>query len=275
MIEILLVLIMTSLSCSLLGTFIVLRNISMTTDALAHSIFLGIVIAFSFVNDLHSIYLIIGAALFGLLTVFFVEVISKNKLAKKSDALGLVYPFFFAIAIILTTKYFKNVNLDMDAIIMGNPIFTPFTRVFNMPKTLFVMSIIFFINALFVILFYKKLEIATFDEKFARLKGIRVNLLFYALMSLVSLTTVTAFESVGAVLVISFFVTSSATAHIISKTLKQMILTSMVIGATNSVIGFYIAVYFNVSITGMCSLVSMIMCILVIFVNKIKREKLI
>jgi len=59
MIQILYILIVTSIACSILGVFLVLRNLAMLSDAISHSVLLGIVLAFFVVRDLSSIYLII------------------------------------------------------------------------------------------------------------------------------------------------------------------------------------------------------------------------
>lgn len=268
MIEVLYVLVMTSMACAILGPFIVLRNLSMMADALSHSVLLGIVIAFIIVGTLDSIWLTIGAAIFGVLTVYCVEVLSKNKLVKEDDALGIVFPMFFSLAIVIITKMFRNAHLDVDIVLMGNPLFAPFLRLFNLPRSFVIMLIMFLINLIFVVLIYKPLKISTFDKDYAKLKGFKVNLIFYALMILTSITCVTAFDSVGAILVIALFVTPSAIAYLFTKDLRTMIIFSIAVGIINSIFGYYLGVKYNVSITGMCSFLSMALCVLAIFINK-------
>jgi len=75
----LIVLILTAISCSLLGVFLILRKISMLTDAISHTVLLGIVLTFFLVPDLSSPLLIVGAAAMGLLTVLLVETIGKKE----------------------------------------------------------------------------------------------------------------------------------------------------------------------------------------------------
>ena len=82
MIDSLIVLIITSITCSLLGVFLILRNLSMLTDAISHTVLLGIVLAYFLVKDLDSPLLIIGASLIGLLTVYLVENIGKRGISK-------------------------------------------------------------------------------------------------------------------------------------------------------------------------------------------------
>ena len=89
MFETLLILITTALSCSLLGVFLILRKLSMLTDAISHTVLLGIVLGFFITHDLSSPFLIIGASLMGIFTVFMIETIGKKKLSKYDDAIGL------------------------------------------------------------------------------------------------------------------------------------------------------------------------------------------
>lgn len=265
--EVLIVLIITGLACSILGPFIVLRNLSMAADAISHSVLLGIVIAFYFTKDLNSPFLIIGAGIFGVLTVLFVELLSKYKLVKKDDALGIVFPLFLSIAVVIISKYFRNVHIDTDMVLMGNPLFSPFIKVFDIPKSALIMFISFIINLVFIIMFYNELKISTFDEDYAKMKNINTTKIFYILMTLTSFTCVNAFDSVGAILVISFFVTPATIACLISKDLKKSIILTLLITILNCIVGFYISIKLNVSISGMCSFIFMISLFLFIIFN--------
>lgn len=88
------VLIFCSLALSVLGVFVVLKKVSMVIDAISHSVLLGIVLAFLIVKNLNSPFLIVGAALIGVLTVYLVELMGKNPRIKKDAAIGFVFTFF-------------------------------------------------------------------------------------------------------------------------------------------------------------------------------------
>ncbi len=268
MIEVLTVLIMTSLACSLIGSFIVLRNLSMMADALSHSVLLGIVLAFIIVNSLDSIFLSIGATVFGVLTVYIVELLSKKRLVKQDDALGIVFPMFFSLAIVIITKMFRNAHLDVDIVLMGNPLFAPFVRMFNLPRSFVIMLAVFMVNLIFIIILYRPLKISTFDKEYALLHGIKINGIYYLLMTLTSITCVTAFDSVGAILVISLITTPCATAYLFTKDLKHMIVLSLICGVIMCTLGYYFGILFNVSIVGLSSFIGMLMVIIAVFVNK-------
>ena len=266
------VLLTTAVACAVLSPFLVLRKLSMVSDAISHSVLLGIVIAFFIVKDVGSPFLIVGAATFGVITVFAVELLSGTGLVKNDDAVGIVFPMFFALAVVLITKFARNVHLDTDVVLMGEVIIAPLNRVefigISIPKALVQMGILLLINLLFVIIFFKELKITTFDRCFAKLAGFSSAALFYALMTLSSFTAVTAFDAVGAILVVSFLITPGAAAYLISKDLKVMIVISVGYAVINSSIGYVLSLLMNVSMSGMTATVAGVTFLLTFLFNR-------
>ena len=270
--ESLFVLVATAMACAILSPFLVLRKLSMVSDAISHSVLLGIVIAFFIVKEVGSPFLIAGAALFGVITVFVVEFLSGTGLVKNDDAVGIVFPMFFALAVVLITKFARNVHLDTDVVLMGEVIIAPLNRVefigMSLPKALVQMGILLLINLLFVIIFFKELKITTFDRGFAKLAGFSSVALFYVLMTLSSFTAVTAFDAVGAILVVSFLITPGAAAYLISKDLKVMIAISVGYAVINSIIGYVFSLLMNVSMSGMTAAAAGVTCLLTFLFNR-------
>lgn len=126
--EILLIAIFMSAACALPGNFLVLRRMSMLTDAISHTVLLGIVLTFLAVGSLDSPLLIIGASLMGVLTVWLIELLYQSRLVASDSAIGLIFPLLFSIAVILVTRYAGNVHLDTDCILLGELAFAPFDR---------------------------------------------------------------------------------------------------------------------------------------------------
>lgn len=270
--ESLLILTVTAVTCALIGCFLVLRKLSMISDAISHSVLLGIVLAFFIAKNIHSPLLIIGATLFGLLTVFAVETLSRSGLVKNDDAVGIVFPLFFSVAVILITRFARNARLSTDTVIMGEIIMAPLFRMdvfgYSLPKSLVAMSVVLLLNLLFIYIFFKELKLTTFDPQFAAMAGFSSTMLFYALMTLSSLTSVVAFDAVGAILVISFLVTPATSAYLISKDLKTMLLLACAYAIVNCLIGYLLALYFSVSMAGMVSVIAGITFFLTFLFNK-------
>ncbi|MBZ0306004.1 MAG: metal ABC transporter permease [Anaerolineae bacterium] len=109
------------------------------------------------------------------------------------------------------------------------------------PRAITTMSIITLVNALFILLLYKELKLATFDAGLAAALGFRPGLLHYILMALVSVTAVGAFDAVGAVLVVAFFIVPAATAYLLTDRLWGMLALSSGIGALSAYTGYDLA----------------------------------
>lgn len=259
--EIQLIAVIVAVASSLPGVFLVLRKMAMMTDAITHTILLGIVIAFFITNSLTSPLLIVGAALMGVFTVFLTEILNSTRLVSEDSAIGVVFPLLFSIAIIIISKYAGSIHLDTDAVLLGELAFAPFNRMLIFgkdigAKAIYTMGAILIINILYIVVFFKELKIVTFDPALAAVLGFMPTLIHYSLMSIVSITAVAAFESVGSILVIAFMIGPPVTAYLLTDNLKKMILISASIGGINGVLGYQFAKYFDVSISGSMALMT-------------------
>ncbi|MBI2547778.1 metal ABC transporter permease [Candidatus Woesearchaeota archaeon] len=254
MIEIILIASIIATSSALVGVFLVLRRVSLLSDAISHAILLGIVLAFLITKDLASPLLIIGAALVGVITVTATELLIATKKLKEDASIGLVFPILFALAVILINLFASNVHLDQDAVLLGELAFAPFERLtlfgFNLPRSLWINGIILGIDLLFILLFYKELKITTFDPYLAASLGFSPVLLHYGLMSLVSITAVGAFDAVGSILVVALMIAPPATAYLLTNHLWKMMSLSIIIGLLAGVSGYGLAHWVDASIAG-------------------------
>lgn len=251
--DVILVLLSASLCLGVPGCFLVLRRLSMTADAISHAVLLGIALGFFFVRDLNSPVLIVSAALFGLFSILLTEWIALRCNVARDEALGLVFPVFFALGVILVTRCFRNVHLDTELILMGNPLFAPFLRSFGLPRAVLFNLLLFAVNLAFTGLCFRPLCYACFDPSYATLLGLPLQRIFYALLTLSAFSAVVAFQSVGAVLSIAFFVAAAAAASLLARSLGEMLFLTLAIGAAVAVLGTVAALRLNVSLSGMCA----------------------
>lgn len=268
LIEIQLIAILISVTCGFIGTFLVLMKRAMLSDSITHTILLGIVIAYFIVEDLNSPVLIIGATITGVATVWFTQHLAQKNLVSEESAIGLVFPFLFSIAIILISKHASNTHIDTDTVLLGELAFAPFNRlvIFGTDigaKALYSTSFVLFLNLVYVTLFFKEIKLAIFDKTLAIMLGIAPTFIYYSLMTMVSLTTVVAFEAVGSVLVVAFMVGPSVTALLISHNLKVILALSCVFSCISSTLGLFLALALDVSIAGSMSVMVGIVFLLV------------
>ena len=274
-----LIAILISVACSLLGVFLVLRSMSMLTDAISHTVLLGIVLSFFITHKFDSPLLIIGATLTGLLTVYLVELITDTNLVKEDAAIGIVLSVLFSIAVVLISKYTANIHLDIDAVLLGEIAFAPFhtTEIFGFKIASGIVNglSILILNLLVITIFFKEIKISIFDRALALTLGLFPEIFHYLLMSLVSVTAVVSFDVVGATLMISFMIGPAATAYMISKSLKMMLVYSALIGAISSILGYHLAVFLDVSISGSIAVVIGVIFFIILFGKKIKSKNVI
>ncbi len=254
-IEIQLIASMVAIACAIPGTFLVLRKMALITDAISHSILPGIVIGFFITHDLSSPLLIILAAASGVLTVVLVEFIQKTGLVKEDTAIGLVFPALFSIGIILISKNANDVHLDVDAVLLGELAFAPFDRLTIGgadigPKSLWIIGTILLITITLLFAFFKELKVSTFDAGLASALGLSPVVMHYGLMTISSITTVGAFDAVGAILVIALMIAPAATAYLLTNDLKKMLLLSVIFGVSSAIIGYWSAHALDTSISG-------------------------
>ena len=274
MISALIVLILTSISCGLIGIYLVSRKISMLTDAISHTVLLGIVLMFLIVRDLSSPFLLIGAALMGAITVVLVEILgAKNKIGHE-NAIGVVYPILFSLAVILVSKFLKNVHLDLDIVLIGEVIFSSLQKInilgIEISKNVFQSLIVLLVVIAYILLFYNELKISTFDRDYAIMSGVKVKLVYYSLMLLTSFVAVSSFDSVGGILVISFFIAPAATALLLTKRLGVTILNVVMISIINCLIGYLISIKLNVSMSGTIAFINLLNYCIIIIYNKLR-----
>ncbi|TGV00484.1 metal ABC transporter permease [Flavivirga rizhaonensis] len=254
-IEIQLIASLVAIACAIPGTFLVLRKMAMISDAISHSILPGIVIGFFITQDLNSPLLIFLAAITGIITVVLVEYIQKTGLVKEDTAIGLVFPILFSIGVILIAKNANDVHLDVDAVLLGELAFAPFNRLLIAgvdvgPKSLWIIGCILLITIGLLFAFFKELKISTFDAGLAASLGFSPAVIHYGLMTVSSVTTVGAFDAVGAILVVALMIAPAATAYLLTTNLKRMLVYAICFGVFSAISGYWLAHWLDASIAG-------------------------
>jgi len=253
--EVRLLAVLVSVACALPGTYLVLRKMALLSDAISHTILLGIVLVFFWVRDLASPLLIIGAAATGVFTVYAVEALERTGRVKEDAAIALVFPALFALAVLLISRHAGQVHLDTDAVILGEILFAPLRRlqwngVDLGPVSVWVMGTILILNLGFLGLFQKEMKISTFDPALAAALGFSPVLLHYGFMSVVSITAVGAFDAVGSIVVVALMIAPPATARLLSNRLSVVLGLSAGAAVLSALLGYQMASILEASVAG-------------------------
>lgn len=215
-------------ACAVPGCFLVLRKMSMMGDAISHAVLPGLAIAFLITGTRASVSMFMGAAVAGVLTALFTQWISKFGNVDRGAAMGIVFTTLFAIGLLLIGQAADHVDLDPGCVLYGAIELTPLDTIslggFQIPRAAIVNGIILLLNLLLVTLLYKELKLSSFDPDLADTLGYSSQFLHYLLMTMVAVTTVAAFESVGSIIVIAMLIVPPATALLLTHDLFKMLL---------------------------------------------------
>ncbi len=230
-----------ALSSALIGTWLVLRRMTMLANALSHTILLGIVLAFILTTAMqpegtirHFGHLNLEAMLFaavvtGLATTFLTQFLTTKLRLQQDASVGLVFTSLFALGIVLVTLFTRNSHVSNEAI-MGNV--DALSR-----EDLQLVLVILALNCVVVGLFYKEFKLTTFDPQLAQAMGVSATLFNYLLMLQVSITSIGAFRAVGVIMVLALITGPPLTARLLTHRLSSCLWLSMALGVAASVIG--------------------------------------
>lgn len=227
---------LVGIMCGVIGSFMVLRNMSLIGDALSHAILPGIFVAFILIGY-SSTGFFVGTLLAALLSAVAMTWIQERINTKNDAVIGIIFTFMFSLGVI-GISYLNNqegVHLDLKDFLFGTVL-----GVSTEDIIITAMVTMFCITS--VIVFYRNLFITTFQPTIAATMGISVKTMHYFLMLLLSFAIVTALRTVGIILVVAMLITPSATALLLSDKLKRVIAISGLIGFISAVIGLLVAI---------------------------------
>lgn len=238
--------VVSALACALLGNFLVLQRMSMMGDAISHAVLPGLAVAFLLTGSRESLPMFLGAAAVGVLTTWFTQWIHNFGRVEQSAAMGVVFTALFAAGLILLVRAADTVDLDPGCVLYGAiemvPLDTRTVFGFELPRAVVTLGIVLLVDTAFVVVFFKELRISSFDPSLATTLGINARLMNYLLMTLVAVTTVAAFETVGSILVIAMLIVPAAAAHLLTDRLRSMIVVSLIVAALSAVLGHVAAI---------------------------------
>ncbi len=232
---------LSAIACAIPGCFLVLRRMSMMGDAISHAVLPGLALAFLLTHSRDSLTMFLGAALVGVLTAVFVEAVHRYGHVEESAAMGVVFTTLFALGLVLLVRGADHVDLDAGCVLYGAMELVPLDTVgvlgLEIPRAALKMGAVVLFNAAFVFLFFKELTISTFDPALSDTVGISSRRMNLALMAVVAITAVAAFESVGSILVIAMLIVPAATAHLLTHRLGSFLAIAVAASSLSAWLG--------------------------------------
>ncbi|MCT4381697.1 MULTISPECIES: metal ABC transporter permease [Leuconostoc] len=223
--------ILVGIMSGIIGSFIILRGMSLMGDAISHAVLPGVAVAYML-----GINLLLGASAFGILAALLIGVVTMKSKLKNDTAIGIVFSAFFALGFILISLAESATNLHH--ILFGNVLAVSDS---DLITTAIVLSIVL----LFVVTFYKELLVTSFDSTFAKAYGLKTQIMHYALMLVLTLVTVTALQTVGIILIVAMLITPAATAYLLTNRMSHMMIVAAIFSVISSIVGLYLSFTFN------------------------------
>ncbi len=268
---------LATMSCALVGNFLVLRRQSLMGDAISHAVLPGIVVAFLLAGTRSTWPIFVGAMIAALCAVVLIDLVRRFGRLDTGTAMAVVFSVMFAAGVVLMEQAAaQNIDLDAECVLFGQLEdiiwLAPSglaslleARVWaDLPREVVTLAIAFLVTAAVIGLFWKELKISSFDPGLATALGFSANLINFGLMIVVGVVAVAAFEAVGSILVIAMFICPAAAARLYTDRLITQVGLSLLFAAIAAVGGYVVAAFgpfwigleHSVAISGMIAVVS-------------------
>ncbi|MCK9512900.1 MAG: metal ABC transporter permease [Pigmentiphaga sp.] len=247
---------LASVSCALLGSFLLLRRQSLMGDAISHVVLPGIVGAFLLTGATSALAMMGGALAAALVAVGLIETIRRFGRVEPGAAMGVVFTSLFAVGVLwLERSGASGIHLDVEHVLYGNlesmvwlaadgwPALWDPAALELLPPQLPRLAGVLAIVLVFLALGWRTLVVATFDADFASSIGARPGATGIVLLILVAASTVAAFEAVGAIIVVAMFICPAATARLLTDRLLPQLLWSTLCAVVAAVSGYLLAAH--------------------------------
>jgi manganese/zinc/iron transport system permease protein len=243
-------------TCGVLGCYLNLRRNAMMGDAISHAVLPGILIGALLFERVVGPHIVIAAALSAMVCVVLVHFIYSYTRVKHDAAIGIAFTTMFALGVIGVSLYAGQIDLDAECVLYGEIEYIPlepFAAIFGyelVPESVFLMGCVAVLVLGVIIAFYKELLLTSFDAGMAATLGVSPLLVHYVLMILTAMTAVSAFNAVGAILVVAMLVLPGATAYLLTDRLYLMLLYSIIQAFIYPFLGISAAFKFSISTSG-------------------------
>lgn len=230
------VLLLASMSSALIGTFLVLKKMTMVANSLSHTVLLGIVISYLLASyflkgellssSLSLPVLFLSAIITGVVTTICTQMLTSLMKIQEDASIGLVFTTLFALGVVLVTIFTRNAHLGIEAV-TGNVDALHFD---DFKLMLGVTAIELFV----FLLFFPQFVMLSFDASFASCIGLKTKLFTYLLMILVAASVIASFRAIGILLVLSLLVGPVLTARLFVHKIRLLLAVAMGLGMASS-----------------------------------------
>ncbi|MFH1727907.1 MAG: metal ABC transporter permease [Pseudomonadota bacterium] len=247
---------LASISCGIIGAFVVVKKIVSISGGIAHTSFGGI--GLGYFLGINPFFMAIP---FSLVAAVFIGLLKNKSRLAEDTTIGIFWSIGMAIGILfigLTPGY----TSDLTSYLFGNILTVP-----NLDLLLMlILNIVIIISIFF---FYKEFFAISFDEEYAQVSGIKANMFYIFLLILISLTVIILIKVVGIILVIALLTLPAACARQFTYNFKKMIGISIGLGILFNLFGLLLSYHLDLPSGATIILVSAFVFLLILASKKI------
>ncbi len=252
--------VLVAIPAALLSCFLVLKGWALMGDAISHAVLPGIVLAY-----LAGIPLAIGAFAAGMLCAVGTGYLQANSRLKQDTVMGVVFSGMFALGLVMYTRIQTDVHLNH--ILFGDMLGVS-------TGDLIESGLIALVVTLIVVMKRRDLMLHTFDPVQARTVGLRVNVLHYGLLAILSLTIVGALKAVGLILAIALLIAPGAIAFLLTRTFGAMLVVAVAVAVVASLTSVYASFYIDSAPAPTIVVMLSILFVLALLVHRLRTPGL-
>ncbi|MCK7578667.1 MAG: metal ABC transporter permease [Chromatiales bacterium] len=215
---------LASVGCGVIGTFVVVKRIAFMAGGIAHSVLGGMGAALYFGADPF-----LGALIAAIFSALLIGAVRLSWKTQEDTLIGALWAIGMAVGVLFIAKT-PGYSSDLMSFLFGNILLVP-------TRELWWMAGLDLVLAATVALFYRQFLAVTFDEEFARLRGVPVTFFYLLLLCLVAVTVVLLIQVVGLILVIALLTLPAAIAAHYVHSLGAMMLIATGLGALFTTLG--------------------------------------
>lgn len=248
---------LASVICGIMGTLVVVNRIVFISGGIAHAAYGGIGLAFYF----NWPYLP-GTVGFSLFAAMVMAAISHTAKHRADTIIGVIWTLGMAFGIILIDMT-PGYNVDLMSYLFGS--------ILTVPRSdLYIMAVIGVMITTLVVYHYQDLLAMSYDEEFARIRGVPVKKLYFGLIGMLAVTIVLVIQVVGLILVIALLTVPPFIVEKYATSLVQMMVASSLLGVVFTVTGMWLSYRYNLTSGASIIMVAGIVFLISLVVDKIR-----
>lgn len=246
---------LASIICGIIGTLVVVNRIVFLSGGIAHAAYGGIGLS-SFFNWPY----LPGTVGFSVFAAILMAAVSHTKKHRADTIIGVIWAIGMAFGIILIDLT-PGYNEDLMSYLFGSILAVP-------RSDLYIMAAILVLMLTLLKIYYQELLAMSYDEEFAKIRGVPVKKLYYGLIVMLAVTVVLVIQVVGLILIIALLTIPPFIVEKYSKSLLQMMVASSVLGACFTVTGLWLSYKYNLTSGASIIMVSGVVFLLSLVIEK-------